>query len=336
MSATPKSQSANSTKTRPQKSEANGLADVFALLYGLFLGLTLLKFGTPVILDVMVESPTNIYEWILNSWPVNLGYWFLGAMSVLGLGTARWTTKAPRMMVALPLAWLGWQFLAGTQTVDAELTRSTLKHFLGCVVCFYTGLFALSRTRHPSLLWVGLLGGLLLVIESGMQQHFGGLEETRRYFYLSHPDLNGVPPEYLKRISSNRIFATFFYPNALAGALLLLLPGSMAVLWLSVGQRLTIAARGFLTGGLGLVTLACLYWSGSKGGWLLMLLLGLIVLLHLQFSQRMKTVLMAGILLAGLGGFFWKYSGFFHRGAAVAPGRGTLALLTFSSHSKTI
>ena len=39
---------------------------------------------------------------------------------------ARWRVDAPRWLVALPLAWLAWEALAGTQTVNAALTRATL------------------------------------------------------------------------------------------------------------------------------------------------------------------------------------------------------------------
>src|ERR1035437_7799991 len=132
--------------------------------------------------------------------------------------------------------------------------------------------------------------------------------------------MKDVPPDYLKNISSNRIFSTLFYPNALAGALLLLLPATLAALWQLRGL-LTPAARGFLmalggTGGLG-----CLYWSGSKGGWLLMLLGCLVALLRVPVSRQLKVVLVIGVLLAGLGGFFWKHSGFFQKGRTSVSAR---------------
>ena len=67
--------------------------------------------------------------------------------------------------------------------------------------------------------------------------------------------------------------------------------------------------------------LACLFWSGSKGGWLLMLLLGLIALLRLPLGKRFRLALVAGVLLLGLAGFFWKYSGFFQKGATSVSAR---------------
>src|ERR1019366_1715147 len=127
-------------------------------------------------------------------------------------------------------------------------------------------------------------------------------------------------PDYLKRISSDRIFSTLLYPNVLAGALLLLLPATLAALWQLRGV-LTAAARWFLIGAVGFAGLACLYWSGSKGGWLLMLLLGLVVLLRLPFSQRLKVVLVMGVLVAGLAGFFLRHASFFKKGATSVSAR---------------
>ena len=113
-----------------------------------------------------------------------------------------------------------------------ELTRPTLKHFAACVVCFYLGYFCLSRVRRVGLFWVGLVCGLLVVVAVGWEQQFGGLKETRRYFFLYiYPHLKEVSPEYLKKMSSDRIFSTLFYPNTLAGGLLLLLPATLAALW---------------------------------------------------------------------------------------------------------
>src|SRR5260370_41344424 len=93
-----------------------------------------------------------------------------------------------------------------------------------------------------------------------------------------------VAAEYLKKMSSTRIFSTLFYPNALAGIILLLLPLALGV----VGQArrmLTPGARWFLASLISLGGLGCLYWSGSKGGWLLLLLLGILASVRLPFGK---------------------------------------------------
>src|SRR5439155_2143972 len=51
------------------------------------------------------------------------------------------------------------------------------------------------------------------------------------------------------------------------------------------------------------------------GGWLLLLLQGLVLLLRLPLSRKLKIAFLAAVLIAGLAGFFVKYSGFFQKGA---------------------
>jgi hypothetical protein len=299
-----------------------GEPSIFAGLFGALLGLCLLKFGNPPIMEKWVTAPEGVWEFLLGyPWPMAWAYGLLLVVAVGGMMVARWNPAAPRWLIALPLLWLVWEGIAGTQSVAPELTKGVLKHFAASVVCFYLGYFSLSRVTRVWPFWLGLLGGLLLVLAFGWEQHFGGLKESRRYFYLyEYPQMKDIPPEYLKRITSDRIFATLLYPNALAGVLLLLLPAALAALW-QLRRLLTAAARWFLIGSVGVIGLASLYWSGSKGGWLLMLLVGLVALLRVPFSQRLKISLVTGVLLIGLAGFFWKYSGFFQKGATSVSAR---------------
>jgi O-antigen ligase len=239
-------------------------------------------------------------------------------VAVLGLLTARSNANAPRWLVALPLAWLIWQLVASLQSVEVRLSYPTLAHVLACTVCFYLGFFSLSRVRSLSGFWAGLIIAFLLVLTVGWQQHFGGLAQTREFFYeTTYLELKAkgvsVPPEFLKKLESGRIWSTLFYPNSLAGALLLFLPVMLGLA--AQSRRFTLRARQFLVAVTGIAALACLYWSGSKGGWLLMLLLGLLFLLRLPFDRRYKLVLLALVLVLGLSGFVWKNAGFFRKGA---------------------
>jgi len=297
------------------------LAPAFSALFGLVLGLSLLKFGNPVVLERLVSWPANGYEWLINPWPVVIGHALLGVTAMLGVWVARGRVNAPWWLIALPLVWLAWQFVAGTQTVSPDLTVATLQHFVACVVCFYLGLFCLSRVTNLTLFWLGLLAGFALVLGAGLQQHFGGLEETRKHFWLYlYPTMKAVPPELLKRMSSNRIFSTLVYPNTLAGVVLFYLPALLAFLW-SLERTFTLGARVLLSGLLGAPALACLFWSGSKGGWLLMLLLGLMALLNLRFERKWKVRLVAAVLALGLAGFAVRFAAYFEKGAASVSAR---------------
>jgi O-antigen ligase len=286
----------------------------------------MLKFGNPPIMERWVEPPGNAYEFILGTpWPIAWAHFLLGSIALIGVFIAfrlpRMPSGVPRWLLFLPLLWLGWQFLATFQSLSLQLSVPTFRHFVACAACFYLGFYVLSRSSMPDLFWVGLFCAFSLVLLVGWEQHFGGLQATREYFFREiYPQLKEVPPEYLKKMTSNRIFSTLFYPNALAGALLLLLPPTLAIV-ASSRNLLTVPARCFLCGAISLGALACLYWSGSKGGWLLMLLLALVALLRLKYARTYKVMLVCIVLLVGLAGFAWRYASFFQKGATSVSAR---------------
>lgn len=274
-----------------------------------------------MILEKFVTPPQNFYDWLISSWPVTVCYWLLAPVAVIGLLVARWEIVAPGCLLTLPLIWLGWQFISATQTVDAQLTEATLAQFCACAICFYLGYFALGRLKVHQSFWIGIMGAFIIILASGFQQHFGGLAESRQYFFTYiYPQLKTIPPEYMKKMSSDRIFSTLFYPNALAGALLLLLPPVLVVLW-RVNKNQPRAIRWAVVGIIGAASLACLYWSGSKGGWLLMLLIGLVALLRLPFRFRYKIILFIAVFALGITGFAVKYSDYFKKGATSVNAR---------------
>jgi hypothetical protein len=310
---------ARSQANSPTASPAGGLPTVFAASFGALLGLALLKFPQPPILEKYTTMPANEYEWALAPWPIVIGQVLLGCVWGLGLVAGISRVTFPKWLLVLPLVWLCWQFFSGTQSVNAELTRGTLKHFAACVVCFYLGVFCLGRDKMPTWFFLLPLGAMAIVIATGFNQHFGGLESTRQYFRLySYADWEANRPEqlrdYLKRIESDRIFSTLFYPNALAGALLLWMPAVLVTILQSLTQ-FERSARIFLAVMMGGGALGCLFWSGSKGGWLLALALGVLALLYFPLPKRVKIAVVALVAVGGLAGFALKYSGYFERKA---------------------
>ena len=136
----------------------------FALAFGLFLGLCIWKFGNPVILEKQIGSPTNVAEFWGNAWPPRWANWILVLLTSLGgllifknhhrrhsdksaIGNRQSKIK---WLWLLPLAWLGWQFVSATQTVDAGLTRATLWQFSGCVACYFLGVFLFGAPSTSS------------------------------------------------------------------------------------------------------------------------------------------------------------------------------------------
>jgi O-antigen ligase len=321
------------------QSEDGLLSRIFAGAFGAFFGLCLLKFGNLPIMAKWEAVPTDPFQFVLGfPWPIGWAYVLLGVLTTLGLLTlfrnwpARPASPAAKPLPAcswfranwLPvvlLLWFGWVCISSVRSVDPELTRATVAHFAAAGVCFLLGYFVLPRSPGERWLWTALLGGFVLMLAEGWGQRFGGLEETRRYFELYvRPQMADVPQEFIDRMTKGRVFATLFYPNALAGALLLFLPGVLATI---AGARrwFTAPARGLLVAVVAAASLACLYWSGSKAGWLLMLVLGLLALLRLPVSARLRTGLVAALLLLGLIGFFWKHASFFEKGATSVSAR---------------
>lgn len=292
---------------------------VFPGLVGLWLALALIKFGNPVIFAEQISAPSNREELLFTSWPAGWGYLLLVPCVVLGLRFFRWPNGVPAWLIAMPVLWLGWQGLSALQSVDSALSRVTLVHFAANVVAFYLGLFAFPQVHRARSFWVGLIGGLFVVLLIGLRQHFGGLEETRRFFY-NLPDWQKYPPEFLKKVSSDRIYSTLFYPNTLAGVILLLLPPSLAILWEST-QGSSVAVRVSLWGGLLAAGAGCLYWSGSKAGWLISMVLVALALLAARLKESVRAGLMLALVFAGLLGFWLAYRGYFQKGATSVSAR---------------
>src|SRR5580700_1414043 len=99
---------------------------IFAAMFGAFLGLSLLKFGNPPIMEKWVDKPSGIYEIVLAfPWPIGWAYTLLALTALLGLSVARWKTKAPKWLVSLPVIWLAWELAATPQAADAALAVAT-------------------------------------------------------------------------------------------------------------------------------------------------------------------------------------------------------------------
>lgn len=304
-------------------------------MFGAVLGVGLLKFGNPIILDRLVDRPRTALEVAFQPWPVAWGYGLIALSAALafvcwvrtganprlpsGSSAAPADSIRPGRLVALLSGWLLWQGLAATQSVDANLSRPTLIHFVVVALCFCAGVFVLSRGVSLPIFWSGLIAGFALVLWIGLDQHYGGLEATRRYFY-EQPNWRDFPPDYLKKIASDRIFSTLVYPNALAGAILLLLPGVMTGLW-QWSAKWPRMARLIVTSIFAYGGFACLYWSGSKAGWLIALGIVAVALLHQPIPKKVKYLMILAMVIFGLAGFFVKFAPYFQKGATSVGAR---------------
>lgn len=311
----------------PASARTAPLPGWLTLLTGLVFGLIFVKFGNPVIFEQQVTPPSSLAEVIFFSWPPSWGIWLLAALALMAVPFVRFSRPASVPAVVLLAVWFVWQFVSATQSVSGALTHPTLVQFTGCMISLLLGWLVLARSPNGGLLWLGLTAGLAFSLWMAWDQHFGGLEATRKAFLSMDvskmsPELQAqfADPAFQKKLTSTRVFGTFVYPNALAGGILLLLP--VGVAWIrnaTAGMRPLI---GWLaTGGLVAVSAACLYWSGSKSGWLIALVAGGFLFWKMNWPTRRKLIVLGVVGLLGIAAFFVRYSGYFQKGATSVEAR---------------
>ena len=320
---------------------------LYALVFGLFLGLCIWKFGNPVILDHKIIAPVTPAELFNEPWPLHWANWIL--LTLVGPGALLifqkkiiWTQS--QWLWLLPLIWLGWQFVSATQTVDAYLTRATLWQFSGCVACYFMGTLIFARGNLWCWLLPGLLAAFSFCLVRGIDQHVfefpqnhQTLVEGERDGWTNFPaatiaemknegviiNTNGIDvanPAILEKFKKGRVAGTLIYPNALAGIVLLLWPISLALAFgatkkLKPPIRLAVIGLAIFLGG------TALYWSGSKLGWLIAIAMAGFSLLRLDWPKKIKLAAVTFVLLAGLGIFTIRFHNYFAAGATSVGAR---------------
>ena len=294
------------------------------VLNGIIFALILVKGGNPVIFSEKIPAPQNIWEIIFSPFPFS---WLLALVFLLLVINFRdfefKKLKGLPFSFYLIFIWFIWQLISSIFTVDANLTLWTMLHFSACLACFLLGFFLYRDfLQTSSYFWTALCISFFWILYNGINQHFGGLEEIRKNF---EQILAGLPPEqrllldtyeFRVKIMSNRIFSVFVYPNAFAGVLLLMTP----VLSYSIFKYLQL--RGFKIIGLVLMSVivilsvCCLYWTGSKAGWLVFsVMLIFLVWKNLIISKKIKIIIGISVAAFLISILFIKHSEYFQRGA---------------------
>ncbi len=303
---------ASPTKLRPAEK-------VFTLICGCWIGLSFLKFGNPIIFDRMITAPKDAVEFIFTPWPVSWGYVLLACVLIAAWPVLKIRIQKRDWPIAVFAFWLFWQFLSSGQSVEPHLSDPTLVHFVACALALLLGWWGLAPMRASGWFWTPVLLCFFDVLFSGFEQHSGGLEAARQAFY-AQADWQLKPKAYLLKIASNRIFATLVYPNAFAGVLLLMLGPIVWQTW-TLAARWPRVLRGVAVGLFAYLGLACFYWTGSKGGWLLALILVGLFALQMPIPRKLKAALIAGGLALGLAAFFIRFSAYFEKGATSVGAR---------------
>ena len=328
--------------------------DICALIFGFFLGLCILKFGDPVILDEKIFPPANISEFLSDSWPTHWANWIffplLAIIAIVAFLDYRDSALDPQTVaqtskpaLLLPLLWLGWQFVSSTRTVDPNLTATTLWQFSGCVACFLLGVFVFNTRRRFNLLLPGILAAFAICLVFAIrqriefpqdtkflleEQHLGwtnlppqSLEEMRRdQTIITTNGVDVVNPAILAKFQKKRVMGTMVYPNALAQIILLLFPVAF-VLTINGTRHLRSLVRGPAVVLSVALAAGAFFWSGSKFGWLIAIAIGALYLFRLPWSLRLKIAALTLVAILGIGVFALRFHSYFAHGATSAVAR---------------
>src|SRR5271154_193333 len=183
-------------KQSPAPAGSDSPSPIFAIAAGLFFFVVILKFGSPVVMDRYIDVPQDFTSAYYGLWPPHWGAWLFVPVALVGLWAIELNRTKLHWALFLPLIWLGWELVSATHTVSLALTKLTIAHFVVCVSLFYLGFFARKGMSNPWPIWAGMGLALCWAMRTGMEQHFGGLEATRKML-ASTPDLSGVAPRWL-------------------------------------------------------------------------------------------------------------------------------------------
>jgi O-antigen ligase len=333
---------------KPETKSAS--TEIYLLVFGLFLGLAIWKFGNPVILDHVIIPPSSPAEWLNDPWPTHWAKWILLPLAIAGALLAfkqssrgGGNARPAKWLWLLPILWFSWQFLSAGQTVDAGLTAATLWQFSGCIACYFIGVLVARRDATVRWLLVGVLAAFTFCLVRAVDQRLVEFPQNRQMLVEgARSGWTNVPPEMfmamkreqfiirtngvdvanpmlLEKFAKGRVMGTLVYPNALAGAILLLLPVALALAFGATNLRPAI--RGLLIGLTSFLGVAAFFWTGSKLGWLVAVAMGVLWLSRLSLPARLKFSVLAIVAILGLGVFVVRFHNYIAAGATSASAR---------------
>lgn len=297
-----------------------------------------LKFTQIAVLSNLTPHPSGWADWILGPWPNSIFYGILAGLVVLRVLMGKGRALGFRVWMG-PGLFLAVQCLATFFSTDPLAGRSILALFLGLAIGYVLAADVIRDARDVEWIAFGWLVAGILVAASGIFQATGGLEKVQQNLH-AHPELLASQPDLARWATSERIYATFVYPNALGGYAIS--AGFVIVAWCLSFGRLMAPSRGngappsvsfkdralpWLVGGLTLAALVyCLWRSGSRSSGLVFLLVVSMATAWWFRRRRLAGMVLAVILLVFAGGIGLWLSPRAGGPSAVAKGRRAIEL----------
>ncbi len=276
-----------------------------------------LKFGTPVVNQTLLLPPTDWFEWLFFSWPNQLAVIFVfGAFGWMMLDSARLAVRVDALLV-LPVLFLATQAVAAVDSIHPHVSVDAVAHFAACVILFYAAAWYVRDGASAARVFGGLGLATFVVCILALQQYFGGLQETRE-FAAANVDASRVPVGFLDKLTSNRVFGSLVYPNALAGFLVVAFGPVLAWIW-ARSRNWDTRMRWPVLIFAGALMVFCLVLTGSRGGFVAFAVAVALALLRAVRTGAGRAMTAAAVGLAVLAVVF------------VVAQRGGVARLTTSS-----
>lgn len=141
------------------------------------------------------------------------------------------------------------------------LARGVLLQAAACTAAYLVAADAAVSRRARLLLCAAFITGTLAVALYGLYQHFQGFEETRLAFAAAGGARADQDSAFAIRLRSGAVFSTFFYPNALAGFLVVAIPFAASIPLLRREDASPVVSAGCL----GLLAAATAAWGFLPG-----------------------------------------------------------------------
>lgn len=167
-------------------------------------------------------------------------------------------------------------------------------------ICFLALIARNIREKDTETLYLVLIGAAFFITVYGIYQYFWGLEETRQMLSSNPALASALPPTFMSRLESDRIFATFVYPNIYAAFLLFVIPVAFFK-GFSAQEKKVVRAVSIAVLVLAVINL---FLTGSLGGMLICIFTALLIILFLSLKDRKKFWMAVFSLVLLLAVFF--------------------------------